>query len=95
MNVGDLVCFQWHASFFDPNKTLGKDYGTDHIPIGLIIGIEPEVVYPVEPVPVIIGPHHMIGTPIAKIVWQRAPGKSANWKEWSNQIKIEILSVIG
>jgi hypothetical protein len=89
MNVGDLVCFQWHASFFDPNKTLGKDYGTDHIPVGLIIGIEPRVVYPAEAVPIVLSP------PIAKIVWQRWPGKSANWKEWNNQVKMEVLSVVG
>jgi hypothetical protein len=89
VNVGDLVCFQWHASFFDPNKTLGKDYGTDHIPVGLIIGFEPGVIYTSEAVPIVIE------TPIAKIVWQRWPGKSINWIEWNNQVKMESLSVIG
>tara|TARA_Y100000310_G_scaffold335624_1_gene418117 strand:+ start:995 stop:1270 length:276 start_codon:yes stop_codon:yes gene_type:complete len=91
MNVGDLICFEWHASFFDPNKTLGKDFGTDHIPVGLIVGIEPAIEYRAGHFTSAV----VVGTPTAKIVWQRMPGKSAYWAEYHIDVATKILRVIG
>ncbi len=40
MKIGDLVCFKWHAAFLEPKKSFGKTYGTEHIPLGMIISVQ-------------------------------------------------------
>tara|TARA_Y100000310_G_scaffold339322_1_gene431681 strand:- start:1064 stop:1330 length:267 start_codon:yes stop_codon:yes gene_type:complete len=88
VKIGDLVCFKWHAAFLDPNETLGDNYGTDHIPIGLVTAMEIEIEYRRPE-------YDASGVSIAKIMWQRTPGKSPVWKKYNDKIKIKILRVIG
>ena len=83
VEVGDLVCFEWHHAFLDSSKDLGKEHGTGHIPIGVVLEID------LDATSYNSRRESYISDPTAQIVWQRGTEGNRPYKT-----RIRVLRVL-
>jgi hypothetical protein len=72
VKIGDLVCFKWHHAFFDSSKDLGREHGTEHIPVGIVLKIDFDATSYCNDT--------FVPDPTAQIVWQRQLPRHVRWR---------------